>query len=63
MWYLGNMLAWGLVWANTNMTVMWSGVNSGGNTGHWSVASSIFTGCAFCLIDFSLPTESCSSFT
>lgn len=63
MWYLGNMLAWELVWANTNMTVMWSGVNSGGNTGHWSVASSIFTGCAFCLIDFSLPTESCSSFT
>lgn len=32
------------VWANTNVTVMWSGVNSGGNRGHWSVASSIFTG-------------------
>lgn len=37
-------VAWGLVWANTDMTVMWSGVNSGGDTGHWSVASSIFTG-------------------
>lgn len=33
-----------LVWANANMIAMWSGVNLGGNTGHWSVASSIFTG-------------------
>lgn len=33
-----------LVWANANTTAMWSGVSSGGNTGHWSVASSIFTG-------------------
>lgn len=32
-----------LIWANTNMTVMWSGVNSGGNAGHWSVAASIFS--------------------
>lgn len=32
------------VWAYTNMTVMWSGVNSGGNAGHWLVAASIFPG-------------------
>lgn len=24
-----------LVWANTNITVMWLGVNSGGNGGRW----------------------------
>lgn len=29
---------------NINMTVMWAGVHSGGNAGHWSVASLIFAG-------------------